>query len=67
MKIHAECPPNYGRYVNATSKLLKERPPYNCAFELGDDGHDVMWITTCLDVEKGDELLIDYGSAFCAA
>ena len=58
------CPPNYGRYVNTVSKLLKKRPPYNCAFELGDDGHDLMWITTCLAVAKGEELLIDYGSAF---
>ena len=67
VKLHGSCAPNYGRYINTTSKLLKERPPYNCAFELGDDGHDVMWVTTCLDVKEGEELLIDYGSSFCSS
>ena len=57
------CPPNYGRFVNtATGSLVN-----NCKFELAGDGLDAMFITTVQAVEKGEELLVDYGEWFTIA
>lgn len=58
-----KCPPNYGRFINTATAGLKN----NCRFELAGDGLDAMFVSALRNVEKGEELLVDYGEWFTIA
>lgn len=59
------CPhansPNYGRYFNTA---MGRGRLDNCTFEIAGDGLDAMFIETSRAIEKGEELLVDYGDYF---
>jgi hypothetical protein len=62
------CPPNYGRFINSlTAAQLADGMDYNCTMEHVDDGHDVVFIETTEAVQKGEELVMDYGTSFTIA
>jgi hypothetical protein len=64
--VEAPCPPNYARYVNTLTEEQRKGKSFNCMFEGALDGHYVIYVKTTKEIKRGDELLVDYGSAFKA-
>lgn len=57
------CDPNYGRYMNTIDKRVPEQRhlSFNVAFHVDEDGFDEVWIYAKRDIQRGEEVLVNYG------
>jgi hypothetical protein len=60
--VNAACPPNYARYINTV--MHGSKADFNCEFLPCSQGYDCMYVYSARAIEKGSELLVDYGSLF---